>query len=59
MALEIVDSLFSLSGERSVIGCSMSIHAGVDDLGDGEDDLSKTTGNAGECVTCGVIILTK
>lgn len=59
MALEIEDSSFSLSGERSVIGCSMSIHAGVDDLGNGEHDLSNETGNDGECVACGVIILTE
>ena len=59
MALEIEDSLFSLSGERSVIGCSLSIHAGVDDLGNGEHDLSKATGNAGKCLSCGVIVLTE
>ena len=59
MDLEIEDSLFSLSGERSVIGRSLSIHAGVDDLGNGEDELSKATGNAGECLACGIIILTE
>jgi len=59
VALNIEESLFSLSGERSVIGCSMSIHAGVDDLGNGEHDLSKATGNAGECLACGVIRLTE
>ena len=53
--LEIEDELVSLFGENTVYGRSFVVHAGVDDLGDGGHELSKTTGNAGGRLACGVI----
>jgi len=44
-----------LYGEHSVIGRSFVVHADEDDLGDGGHELSKTTGNAGARLACGVI----
>ncbi|XP_033740917.1 superoxide dismutase [Cu-Zn]-like [Pecten maximus] len=57
--VNITDSLVSLTGEESVIGRTMVIHADVDDLGKGGHDLSKTTGNAGARLACGVIGISK
>merc|ERR1711944_119067 len=56
---DLKDSLISLAGERSIIGRTMVIHADVDDLGKGGHELSKTTGNAGGRLACGVIGLSK
>merc|ERR1712142_941974 len=57
--LDISDKMISLTGERSIIGRTMVIHADVDDLGKGGHELSKTTGNAGGRLACGVIGLCK
>jgi len=57
--LNITDSMISLTGERSVLGRTMVIHADVDDLGVGGHELSKTTGNAGGRLACGVIGICK
>ncbi|MFN9906855.1 MAG: superoxide dismutase family protein [bacterium] len=35
------------------------IHSGTDDLGLGNHELSKTTGNSGDRIACGVIGLSK
>lgn len=43
------------SGEYSVVGRSVIIHADCDDLGEGGHALSSTTGNAGARVACGEI----
>lgn len=45
------------SGEYSVIGRSIMVHEGVDDLGKGGHELSPTTGNAGGRIACGEIKL--
>ena len=45
----------TLFGAYSVLGRSCVLHANVDDLGRGGHELSKTTGNAGGRVACGVI----
>ena len=44
-----------MSGERSIIGRAIVVHEGIDDLGLGGNEGSKTTGNAGGRVGCGVI----
>ena len=53
--IEMVDSKVQLNGTESVIGRSVVVHAGVDDLGRGGHDDSLTTGHAGGRVACGVI----
>jgi len=55
---EIKDSVISLVGEHSIVGRTIVIHAGKDDLGTGVGD-SKKTGNAGGRLACGVIALSK
>ena len=52
---ELSDHQVTLRGEHSVLGRSFIVHAGVDDLGDGGHELSKTTGNAGGRLACGII----
>merc|ERR1712186_268319 len=64
---EIVDALIKLTGETSVIGRSMMVHADPDDLGLGDNSepgpppvngkASKATGNAGGRIACGEIKL--
>ena len=46
-----------LVGERSVVGRAIVVHADVDDLGKGGDAESRKTGNAGDRLACGVIVL--
>jgi Cu-Zn family superoxide dismutase len=53
--VDITDSMISLTGENSILGRTMVIHADVDDLGKGGHELSVTTGNAGARAACGVI----
>ena len=49
------DALISLSGENSIIGRAVVVHADPDDLGKGGHDDSKTTGHAGARLACGEI----
>ena len=49
------DKLVKLKGKYSVIGRSLVIHEGEDDLGKGEFPDSKTTGHSGGRIGCGVI----
>ncbi|KAK6741501.1 hypothetical protein RB195_009388 [Necator americanus] len=53
--ISISDSVVALTGQHNVIGRAIVIHADPDDLGRGTSELSKTTGNAGARVACGVI----
>jgi len=57
--IDLKDVQISLFGENSVVGRTMVVHADPDDLGKGGHELSKTTGNAGARVACGVIGLAK
>ncbi|PSD91703.1 superoxide dismutase family protein [Acinetobacter baumannii] len=53
--LSVTDSYIPLSGPQSIIGRAVVVHADPDDLGKGGHELSKSTGNAGGRVACGVI----
>ena len=46
-----------LIGDRSVVGRGLVVHSDQDDLGQGGDDESLKTGNAGDRLACGVITL--
>ncbi|KAK5678393.1 Superoxide dismutase [Cu-Zn], partial [Elasticomyces elasticus] len=47
--------LIKLIGPESVLGRTIVVHSGTDDLGKGGHAESKKTGNAGTRPACGVI----
>ncbi|KAH7421520.1 hypothetical protein KP509_13G061600 [Ceratopteris richardii] len=53
--INITDSQIPLTGSNSIVGRAVVVHADPDDLGKGGHELSKTTGNAGGRLACGVI----
>lgn len=53
--IALTDKMISLYGEHSVVGRSCVIHENEDDLGKGGHQDSKTTGNSGPRIACGVI----
>ena len=53
----IIAKRVDLMGDRSVVGRGMVIHKDEDDLGKGGDAESKKTGNAGDRLACGIIVL--
>lgn len=53
--VHVVDRQIQLKGTHNIVGRTLVVHADVDDLGVGGHELSKTTGNAGARVGCGVI----
>lgn len=57
--ININDKIISLQGDHNIIGRTVVVHADPDDLGQGGHELSKTTGNAGGRLACGVIGLAK
>ena len=52
---KVTDSLIRLTGKNSILGRSVVIHEGEDDLGLGDNAESLKTGNAGKRIGCGVI----
>ncbi len=55
--IKIVAERIDLIGDRSVVGRAIVIHKDQDDLGQGGDEESLKTGNAGDRLACGVITL--
>ncbi|ABF47443.1 SOD [Clanis bilineata nucleopolyhedrovirus] len=53
--VDIIDNVMSLYGEFSVLGRSLVVHTDRDDLGLTDNPLSKTTGNSGGRLGCGII----
>eukprot|EP00257_Ricinus_communis_P008140 XP_002525417.2 superoxide dismutase [Cu-Zn] 2 [Ricinus communis] len=53
--ISIKDMQIPLTGPHSILGRAVVVHADPDDLGKGGHELSKTTGNAGARVGCGII----
>ena len=51
----LTDDKIMLYGPHSITGRSMVCHTGIDDLGEGGDEESQKTGNAGARVAFGVI----
>uniref|UniRef100_A0A0D2VEV0 Superoxide dismutase [Cu-Zn] n=1 Tax=Gossypium raimondii TaxID=29730 RepID=A0A0D2VEV0_GOSRA len=54
-SFSITDKQIPLTGPNSIIGRAVVVHADPDDLGKGGHELSKSTGNAGGRVACGII----
>lgn len=57
--VEIMDKKIQLNGQYSIIGRTLVVHADPDDLGKGGHELSKSTGNAGARLACGVVGICK
>ncbi|KAL7307343.1 hypothetical protein TKK_0000532 [Trichogramma kaykai] len=53
--VDMTDNQLQLHGAHSILGRTVVVHADPDDLGKGGHELSKTTGNAGGRLGCGVI----
>lgn len=52
---KIEDKFIKLIGPCSILGRTVVVHSGTDDLGKGGHELSLTTGNAGLRPACGVV----
>ncbi len=55
---DFTDRMIRLNGPNSIVGRAMVVHGDPDDLGLGGHELSKTTGNSGARIACGVIGIT-
>lgn len=49
------DHMLSLFGEHNILGRSIVVHGMEDDLGLGDNEESKKTGNSGSRLSCGII----
>lgn len=50
-----MDEMLTMFGDNSIVGRSVVIHDGIDDLGCGGNKESLISGNAGARISCGVI----
>ncbi|AFO09994.1 SOD [Bombyx mandarina nucleopolyhedrovirus S2] len=57
--INMMDSVMSLYGPHNIIGRSLVVHTDKDDLGLTDHPLSKTTGNSGGRLGCGIIAICK
>uniref|UniRef100_A0A914X8Y9 Superoxide dismutase [Cu-Zn] n=1 Tax=Plectus sambesii TaxID=2011161 RepID=A0A914X8Y9_9BILA len=55
--ISIKDPMIKLSGPHSIVGRAIVIHEKADDLGLKDTEASRTTGDAGNRVACGVIAI--
>ncbi|EFX86010.1 hypothetical protein DAPPUDRAFT_313514 [Daphnia pulex] len=55
--VDMVDTMTALSGPNSIIGRAMVVHANEDDLGRQNNEGSRTTGNSGPRIACGIIFI--
>ncbi|KAL1833411.1 hypothetical protein ACET3Z_003062 [Daucus carota] len=53
--IKITDKQIPLSGPNSILGRAIVVHRDEDDLGRGGHELSKSTGNAGDRIACGIV----
>ncbi|XP_026826689.1 superoxide dismutase [Cu-Zn], chloroplastic isoform X2 [Ooceraea biroi] len=53
--VNITDNIISLTGSNSILGRTIVVHSGEDDLGKGNTTASSSTGNAGDRLACGII----
>ncbi|AAN28117.1 superoxide dismutase [Rachiplusia ou multiple nucleopolyhedrovirus] len=57
--VNMMDNVMSLYGPHNIIGRSLVVHTDKDDLGLTDHPLSKTTGNSGGRLGCGIIAICK
>jgi superoxide dismutase, Cu-Zn family len=58
-SVDLSDNLISLFGPYNILGRSLVVHEHPDDLGRTNHPLSKTSGNSGGRLGCGIIGVTK
>jgi Cu-Zn family superoxide dismutase len=55
--VQMTDSVITLVGKHTIVGRSLVLHKGTDDLGKGGTNDSLTTGNSGGRYACGAIVI--